>query len=96
LFGRRYDHGQQQSQGIHDDMTRPAAELGGPLAVKPPSKAGKFVPQSQVYLVRIRFVAPDATIYPGTLGQVKIHCKWRTCAWWVYRTVAAMFDIRLM
>jgi putative peptide zinc metalloprotease protein len=72
------------------------SKLGGPLAVKPPSKAGQHVPQSQVYLVRIRFVAPDAAVYPGTLGQVKIHCKWRTGAWWVYRTVAAMFDIRLM
>jgi putative peptide zinc metalloprotease protein len=72
------------------------AKLGGPLAVKPPSKAGQFVPQSQVYLVRVQFVNPDKAIYPGTLAQVKVHCRWRSTAWWVYRLINTTFHLRLM
>ncbi len=71
-------------------------KAGGPLAVKPGQRPGVYVPQSQVYLVRVKFVDPDSAIYPGTLGQVKVHCRYRTAAWWVYRTVAGLFDLRLM
>jgi putative peptide zinc metalloprotease protein len=72
------------------------SKLGGPLAVKPPSKAGQYVPQGQVYLVRVQFINPDEAIYPGTLAQVKVHCRYRTAWWWVYRTVSGTFDLRLM
>jgi putative peptide zinc metalloprotease protein len=71
-------------------------KAGGPLAVKPGQRPGVYVPQSQVYLVRVNIVRPDSAIYPGTLGQVKVHCRYRTLAWWTYRTVAELFDIRLM
>jgi hypothetical protein len=71
------------------------SKLGGPLAVKPPSKAGQYIPQAQVYLVHVHIVNPDGAIEPGSLGQVKVHCRWRSVAWWCYRKVADTFDIQL-
>jgi len=73
---------------------------GGSLAVKPGTRPGVYVPQAQVYLVNADFIdTPDApldgAIHPGTLAQVKIDCKWRSCAWWAYRTVSSLFDLKL-
>src|SRR5207247_824611 len=53
---------------------------GGPLAVKPVAgKQGQeqTIPQSQQFLVVVDFQEPDDAICPGTLAQVKVHCKWR-------------------
>ncbi len=74
---------------------------GGPLATKPGSSPGQLVPQSQVYLLGIDFHHrdpdhPDPSIYPGVLAQVKIHNDYRTCAWWVWRTLSSTFDISLL
>jgi putative peptide zinc metalloprotease protein len=69
---------------------------GGPLAIKPNQQPGVYVPQAQVYLLTVDFVDPDNAIYPGTLGQVKIHCRWRSCAWWTWRTICDVFELRLM
>jgi putative peptide zinc metalloprotease protein len=84
---------EQEAREVPPQLT---SKLGGPLAVKPPSKAGQFVPQGQVYLVHVHFVNPDTAIEPGSLGQVKVHCRWRSGAWWCYRTVMGMFDIPLI
>jgi putative peptide zinc metalloprotease protein len=72
------------------------SKAGGPLAEKPGQRQGTHVPQGQVYLLRVQFVSPDTAIYPGTLAQVKVHCRWRTGAWWAWRTVSSIFDVRLM
>lgn len=70
---------------------------GGPLAVKPGTRPGVLVPQNQQYLVAIDFVdAEHDAIWPGTLGQVKIHCRWRSCAWWLWRTISLTFDLGLI
>jgi len=71
-------------------------KAGGPLATKPTEKQDKFVPQNQVYLVGIDFDEYDPSISPGVLGQVKVHCEYRTCAWWVWRTLSATFDLGLL
>jgi len=71
-------------------------KAGGPLAVKPTSAPGKIEPQGQVFLVGIDFIDSDETIAVHSHAQVKIHCEHRSCAWWVYRTVATTFDIGLM
>jgi putative peptide zinc metalloprotease protein len=71
-------------------------KAGGPLATKPGDKQDKFVPQSQVYLVGIEFDDYDPSITPGVLAQVKVHCEYRTCAWWVWRTLSATFDLGLL
>ena len=69
---------------------------GGPLATKPGSDPNNPEPQSQVYLVGIDFeTPPDRDISPGTLGQAKIHCEYRSCAWWTWRTLSATFDLGL-
>jgi putative peptide zinc metalloprotease protein len=70
---------------------------GGPLAVKPGSNDPKeMIPQSQVYLVGIDILDSDKAICPGALAQVKIHCRYRSGAWWVWRTVSATFDLGLL
>jgi putative peptide zinc metalloprotease protein len=64
---------------------------GGPVAVQP----GKLVPVNQQFLVYADILNPDKAIVPGNMGQVKIHCRWRTAAWWVYRTISNTFDLAL-
>jgi putative peptide zinc metalloprotease protein len=68
---------------------------GGSIAVKPATKQDQegLVPQSQQYLVGIDIVDSDAKICPGTMAQAKIHCRWRTCAWWAWRSFSSAFDI---
>jgi putative peptide zinc metalloprotease protein len=70
-------------------------KAGGPLATKPSANPNQIVPQSQVFLVGVDFEKSDDTIAIGSLGQVKIHCEYRSCAWWVYRTVCSTFDLGL-
>lgn len=72
-------------------------KAGGPVATRPGGKKDVHVPQSQCYLVAVDFVnAEDDAIWPGTLAQVKVHCRWRTTAWWLWRTIAAAFDLKLV
>jgi hypothetical protein len=71
---------------------------GGPLALKPEPGMDPDNPevQGQVYLVGIDFeTRPDRAVSPGTMGQVKIHCTYQSCAKWAWRTLAASFDFRL-
>lgn len=69
---------------------------GGPIAVKPTSEPDHLIPQTQVYLVSLDFVDADNAILPGSRAQVKIYCEYRSAAWWLWRTIAKTFDIRLM
>lgn len=73
-----------------------SAQAGGPLAVKPGSRPNTLVPTSQQYLVPINFTEQDSAICPGVLAQVKIHCEWRSAAWWVWRAVNKTFDLGLI
>ncbi len=68
---------------------------GGPIAVKPGSQPNQLMPQSQVFLVGIDLDESDPNIALGSMAQVKIHCEYRSCAWWLYRTIAITFDIGL-
>jgi putative peptide zinc metalloprotease protein len=70
-------------------------KAGGPLAVKPGSDPNKLAPQSQVFLVGIDFEQPDDSIVINSAAQVKIHCEYRSCAWWIYRSVSGAFDLGL-
>jgi putative peptide zinc metalloprotease protein len=72
------------------------ARLGGPLATKPSSNPDVHVPQNQQYLVNVDFVKSDPSMCPGTMAQVKVHCRWQTCAWWLWRKITGTFDLRLM
>jgi hypothetical protein len=73
-----------------------SSKAGGPLAVKPTSEANKLVPQSQVFLVGVDFEQPDDSIAINSAAQVKIHCEYRSCAWWAYRSLSSAFDLGLM
>ncbi len=73
-----------------------STKAGGPLAVKPTSTANELMPQSQVFLIGIDFEQPDDSIAIHSHAQVKIHCEYRSCAWWIYRTVASSFDLGLI
>ncbi|MCI0639156.1 MAG: efflux RND transporter periplasmic adaptor subunit [Gemmataceae bacterium] len=68
---------------------------GGPLAVQPTGESKQLIPQSQIFLVGIPLDNPDESIIPGTLAQVKIHCEYRSCAWWVWRAISSTFDVPL-
>jgi putative peptide zinc metalloprotease protein len=70
-------------------------KAGGPVAVRPGGDQNHLIPQSQQYLVAINIVDPDSAIQPGTMAQVKVHCRWRTCAWWTWRWLASTFDLGL-
>jgi putative peptide zinc metalloprotease protein len=69
---------------------------GGPLAVKPSGDPKVIEPQSQQYLVEIDLDQVDPYLVPGTLVKCKIHCEWKSCAWWVWRKISAMFDLGLI
>jgi putative peptide zinc metalloprotease protein len=69
---------------------------GGPIAVKPSENPNALEPQEQYYLASVEILQPDSAIVPGAMAQVKIHCRWRSCAWWVWRTINDMFDLGLM
>jgi putative peptide zinc metalloprotease protein len=71
-------------------------KYGGPLAVRPTGQPNSYAPQSQQYLVSIEFLNPDRSIHPGTLAKVKIHCRWRSGAWWVWRKISSAFDLGLI
>ncbi|MBI3408450.1 MAG: efflux RND transporter periplasmic adaptor subunit [Planctomycetes bacterium] len=103
-------HGSQTWPGRVDPEAMPHSEAkeiplalsnkgGGPLAVKPNSNPNQLSPQSQVYLVGVNFDGADAdstaSISPGAMAQVKIHCEYRSCAWWVWRAVSSTFDLGL-
>ena len=38
---------------------------------------------------------PDVSVRPGALVSTKVHCQWRTAAWWVGRSIATALDIGL-
>jgi putative peptide zinc metalloprotease protein len=73
----------------------PLAQLaGGPI----PAKMGLGrapVPLSQQYLVAIALDDADAAVAPGSLAQVSVHCRWRSAAWLVWRTITSAFDLKL-
>lgn len=68
---------------------------GGPLAVKPGGDQHRLEPQAQVYLVGVNFDQPDEAITAGCMAQVKIHCEYRSLAWWAWRSLSQTFDIGL-
>ena len=68
---------------------------GGPIPVKPAEDPNQLVPQAQQYLASVIILDPDSAICPGTLAKVKIHCRWRSCAWWAWRTINDTFDLGL-
>jgi len=71
-----------------------AQAAGGPV----PARAGTArapVPLSQQYLVAVALDDPDAAIAPGSLAQVSVHCRWRSAAWFAWRTITSAFDLKL-
>jgi len=71
-------------------------KTGGPVAVKPSTRPEQLIPQTQVYLVPIELVEPGVDIDPGVRAKVKIYCKKKTLAWWVWRSVNDLFNLGLM
>ena len=63
------------------------------MAVKPSSKPNVYAPQAQQYLLGIDIVDADDAICPGTMAQAKVHCRWRSGAWFVWRWFNSAFDL---
>jgi len=98
-------HGSRTWRGIVSNLPKSEAKevpehltnkLGGPIAVKPGSNPNQLVPMNQVFLVGIDFETADDSIAVHSNAQVKIHCEYRSCAWWLYRTISSTFDVPLM
>jgi len=71
-------------------------KVGGPLAIKPNSQPNHPEPQAQWYLVGINIDEADGAVIPGVMAQVKIHCEYRSCAWWTWRAISSTFDLGLL
>jgi putative peptide zinc metalloprotease protein len=71
-------------------------KAGGPVATKPSTNPNQHVPQSQQFLVPIEILGADASICPGAMAQVKVHCRWKTAAWWTWRAISSTFDLGLI
>lgn len=67
-------------------------ESGGPVAARAAANH-TFVPENQQYLIAIDLLDQDPSFYPGARAQVKIHCRRRTAAYWLWRTMGLTFDI---
>jgi putative peptide zinc metalloprotease protein len=66
----------------------------GPVPIKPSNNPEELIPQTQQYLVSVDLDRDqELTIKPGARSQVKIHCKKRTLAWWVWRTIHDTFNL---
>ncbi|GIW81813.1 MAG: hemolysin D [Gemmatales bacterium] len=70
-------------------------EAGGPVAAKPSPDSEKRIPQSQQFLVSVAIDKPSHAVCPGTFAQVKIPCRWRSAAWWLWRKLCLLFDLGL-
>jgi putative peptide zinc metalloprotease protein len=68
---------------------------GGTWATKPGGDPNVHQPMVQAYLVPIEVDDPDATLAPGTLATCKVHVKWRSGAWWAWRSIASALDVGL-
>jgi putative peptide zinc metalloprotease protein len=66
---------------------------GGTLATRPGSNPNVHEPQSQVYLVVMDLLDADDSIQPGQLPTAKIHCRWRSGAWWTWRAINLAIDL---
>jgi putative peptide zinc metalloprotease protein len=76
-----------------------SSRAGGPVAVKAggaPGRQNALVPQAQQFLVYIDIVDPDGAIVPGSMAQVKVHCRPETCLSWLWRTLNNTFDLGLL
>jgi putative peptide zinc metalloprotease protein len=87
--GRMEPLPQSEARDIPLPLTNKA---GGPIALKAEASAERPVPQSQQYLVSINIEDPDRAIMPGTLAQVKVHCRWRSCFWWTRRAWSVLSE----
>jgi putative peptide zinc metalloprotease protein len=68
----------------------------GPVAVQQGGENGQeLIPVAQVYLVEVELTDPDGSIKSGALVNAKIHCHWRTAAWWLKRTLSEALDFGL-
>jgi putative peptide zinc metalloprotease protein len=68
---------------------------GGSLAIKPNEDPNVLVPLAQVYLVEVEITDTDVAVDTGQLAKVKIHSKWRSGAWWVWRALNNAMDLGL-
>jgi putative peptide zinc metalloprotease protein len=97
-LGKTY-HGRLTHLPTSDAKTVPMQltyKGGGSLATKPGDNPNALQPQSQVYLVEVEMTDPDDAVQPGVLPTVKIHCRWRTGAWWVWRQINISLDLGLI
>jgi len=74
-----------------------SSRAGGPVPVKAPTaKSPGLVPQAQQFLVYIDIEEADESIPVNSMAQVKIYLLPETCAWWVWRKLNDLLNLRLI
>jgi putative peptide zinc metalloprotease protein len=68
---------------------------GGDVATKPGGDPNVHQPIVQTYLIPVEVEDPDGTLIPGTLATVKVHMKWKSAAWYTWRSIASSLDVGL-
>ena len=90
----RADH--QAAGHGREEPAHPAHQPGRRnVATKPGGDPNVHQPLVQTYLVAVEVEDPDETLTPGTLATVKIHLKWKSAAWWAWRSMASALDVGL-
>lgn len=91
-------HGKLKRVPDAPERTVPLAlthRAGGPLSVTQNPETGEVVPVAQTYLVDVELLDPDPSARPGALVTAKVHCRWRSCGWLVWRKISEALDIGL-
>ncbi len=91
-------HGKLRRLPDSAEKTVPPAlthRAGGPLSVTQNPETGELQPVAQTYLVEVELLDADPSVRPGALVSAKIHCRWRSCGWWVWRKMSEALDIGL-
>jgi putative peptide zinc metalloprotease protein len=88
--GRIKDLPKSDAKDVPEQLT---TKYGGPIAAKPSQNPHVHAPASQQFLINVELIDPGAAVCPGSLAYVKIDCRWRTGAWWAWRTFSSAFDL---
>jgi hypothetical protein len=68
----------------------------GPLAVKQAGENGEEItPVGKTYLVEVDILDADPSMVSGAQVAVKVHCRWRPAAWWVWWKLSEALSIGL-
>ena len=79
------------SSEIKEAPPQLAIAAGGSLDTKT-DETGRVVPISTSYQVRVELTSDNVPVRPSYRGESKVHLKWRSLGWRIYRYVVQTFN----